>query len=227
MPSQVLEKRANGRQPVSRVTQELSGKTHREVVILRILRILEFSMATKWQMEGTLLGACSCDWGCPCSFDAPPTRGFCEGTYAWHIERGRFGDVSLDGLSWAWVAKSPGPLHQGNVIGTTLTDERATAAQRAALETISEGKSGGPWTIFKAVSVQMLGPHYVPFRWGAGRARKQGERGGRSPDGTGTNPESRERRNRRNLFGQANRVHFQETDAGREQGLPGCRGFRF
>ena len=122
-------------------------------------------MATKWQMEGTLLGACSCDWGCPCSFDAPPTRGFCEGTYAWHIERGRFGDVSLDGLSWAWVAKSPGPLHQGNVIGTTLTDERATAAQRAALETISEGKSGGPWTIFKAVSVQMLGPHYVPFRW--------------------------------------------------------------
>jgi hypothetical protein len=56
-------------------------------------------MATKWRMEGTLLGARSCDWGCPCSFDAPPTRGFCEGTYAWHIERGRFGEVSLDGLS--------------------------------------------------------------------------------------------------------------------------------
>src|SRR5207244_2145380 len=27
-------------------------------------------MATKWSMRGTLLGACNCDWGCPCSFDA-------------------------------------------------------------------------------------------------------------------------------------------------------------
>ena len=27
-------------------------------------------MATKWSLRGTLSGACSCDWGCPCSFDA-------------------------------------------------------------------------------------------------------------------------------------------------------------
>jgi hypothetical protein len=122
-------------------------------------------MATEWHMEGTLLGACSCDWGCPRSFDAPPTRGFCEGTYAWHIAKGWFGDVSLDGLSLAWVAKSPGPIHQGNVIAAVLTDEKANAAQRTALQTIAEGQSGGPWTIFKAVSVQTLGPHYVPFHW--------------------------------------------------------------
>ena len=48
-------------------------------------------MATEWSMQGTLLGACSCDWGCPCSFDAPPTRGFCEGGYVWHIDTGNFG----------------------------------------------------------------------------------------------------------------------------------------
>jgi hypothetical protein len=43
-------------------------------------------------MKGILLGACNCDWGCPCSFNAPPTHGKCEGGYLWHIEEGKFGD---------------------------------------------------------------------------------------------------------------------------------------
>ena len=81
-------------------------------------------MGTKWAMQGTLLGACSCDWGCPCSFDAPPTQGYCEGGYVWHIEKGTFGNVPLDGLSWSWIAHSPGPLHKGNVRFLVLADEK-------------------------------------------------------------------------------------------------------
>jgi hypothetical protein len=34
-----------------------------------------------WFMRGSLVGACNCDWGCPCNFDAPPTYGFCDGFY--------------------------------------------------------------------------------------------------------------------------------------------------
>jgi hypothetical protein len=96
-------------------------------------------MTTKWSMQGTLLGACSCDWGCPCSFDAPPTRGFCEGAYLWHIEEGEFGYVRLNGLTWAWCGQSPAALHLGNVTGQTLIDARADPRQRAALETIGQG----------------------------------------------------------------------------------------
>ena len=121
-------------------------------------------MATKWSMQGTLLGACSCDWGCPCSFDAPPTRGFCEGAYVWHIEKGKFGNVPLDGLSWSWVAHSPGPLHQGNVTWMVLADEKATPEQRNAFAKIAEGKSGGPWVIFMAVASHRGDPEYMPFR---------------------------------------------------------------
>ncbi len=121
-------------------------------------------MATKWSMQGTLLGACSCDWGCPCSFDAPPTRGFCEGAYIWHIEKGAFGDVPLDGLTWAWAARSPAALHLGNVSGMVMVDEKATAVQRAAFDTIAEGKAGGPWMIFAAVTSQRSDTEYVPFR---------------------------------------------------------------
>ncbi|HXP84680.1 MAG TPA: DUF1326 domain-containing protein [Bryobacteraceae bacterium] len=117
----------------------------------------------KWSMKGTLLGACSCDWGCPCSFDAPPTRGFCEGVYLWHIEEGEFGYVRLNGLTWAWCGKSPAAMHLGNVTGQTLIDARADPRQRAALEAISQGKSGGPWTIFTAVMSRRLPDEYVPF----------------------------------------------------------------
>ena len=43
-----------------------------------------------YYLKGHLLGACSCDWGCPCSFEARPTQGFCEGNYVWHIEEGQY-----------------------------------------------------------------------------------------------------------------------------------------
>lgn len=121
-------------------------------------------MATEWSMQGTLLGACSCDWGCPCSFDAPPTRGFCEGAYVWHITTGKFGDTPLDGLSWSWIAHSPGPLHQGNVTWVVLADENATPEQRQAFAKIAEGKSGGPWVIFMAVASHRGDPQYLPFQ---------------------------------------------------------------
>jgi hypothetical protein len=120
-------------------------------------------MGTKWTMRGTLLGACSCDWGCPCSFNAPPTQGFCEGGYLWHVDQGKFGDVALGGLSFAWLGRSPGPLHEGNVTWLVLADEKTTSAQRKALVTLSEGKSGGPFVIFMAVASRRDGPRYVPF----------------------------------------------------------------
>lgn len=114
-------------------------------------------------MRGTLLGSCSCDWGCPCSFDAPPTRGFCEGGYLWHVEKGNFGSVSLDGLTFTLLGHSPAALHKGNVTWLAAVDERATPEQRKALEILFEGKSGGPWVIFMAVAGKHLGTRFVPF----------------------------------------------------------------
>lgn len=120
-------------------------------------------MTTKWNAKGVLIGACSCDWGCPCSFDAPPTKGWCEGGYVWHFTEGRFGDVPLTGLSMSWLAHSPAALHKGNVTGLTLIDEKANPAQRAALTTLSQGNSGGPWVIFCAVTSKHLGPLFTSF----------------------------------------------------------------
>lgn len=117
-----------------------------------------------WAMRGHLLGACSCDWGCPCSFNAKPTQGFCEGGYVWNVVEGYYGDVKLDGVNFCWVAHSPGPLHEGNVTAQVIVDERATPAQRSAILKLGEGKEGGPFAIFAAVTGKFLDPVFAPFQ---------------------------------------------------------------
>ena len=54
-----------------------------------------------YRLKGHLLGACNCDWGCPCSFEARPTKGFCEGSYTWHVEEGHYHGTPLDGSTLA------------------------------------------------------------------------------------------------------------------------------
>src|ERR671935_4129 len=51
----------------------------------------------------SVLIACNCDYGCPCNFNARPTQGKCEGGWTWHVERGRYGDVTLDGITFTVV----------------------------------------------------------------------------------------------------------------------------
>jgi hypothetical protein len=103
---------------------------------------------TRWHLKGTLLIACNCDYGCPCNFNAPPTHGKCEGGWLWHVDDGSYGDVRLDGLSWALYADWPGAIHEGGGKAVCLYDERANDAQRAAVEALVRGGNGGPWGIF-------------------------------------------------------------------------------
>ena len=43
----------------------------------------------KWSVAGDYYQACSCDYGCPCEFEAPPTQGFCEDVSVWRIDQGK------------------------------------------------------------------------------------------------------------------------------------------
>lgn len=101
-----------------------------------------------WQVKGTVLVACNCDYGCPCNFNAPPSNGDCEGNWTWHIEEGHYGDVSLDGLTVAVFADWPGAIHEGGGEAIAFYDERADETQREALEALVRGGQGGPWGIF-------------------------------------------------------------------------------
>ena len=102
----------------------------------------------KWMLKIEFLMACNCNWGCPCSFEAPPTFGTCEAALAYRVVEGKYGDLTLDGLTWALVAIWPGPLHEGNGRGIVYLDASAGPQEAAALEAIATGRAGGPIGIF-------------------------------------------------------------------------------
>src|SRR5437870_13299671 len=80
-----------------------------------------------WQLNGNVLIACNCDWGCPCNFNARPSRGKCEGGWIWAIGKGHVGDVRLDGLGAALFADWPGAIHEGGGRAVCYMDARANA----------------------------------------------------------------------------------------------------
>ena len=117
----------------------------------------------EWNVSGRVLIACNCDWGCPCNFNALPSRGFCQGGWCWFIEQGRIDGAAVDGLAVSVWAKWPGAIHHGNGQAIAYVDARADDDQRAALARLVRGEVGGPWSIF--INTYALdGPHPAEFR---------------------------------------------------------------
>ena len=108
---------------------------------------------TNWMIKGPKIGACSCDYGCPCEFNGRPTLGnLCQGTEMMLIEEGFFGEgadeVRLDGLYVGARFRWPGAVHEGRGTAQGFIDKRATDAQVEALFTILDGKEQVPTTVF-------------------------------------------------------------------------------
>jgi hypothetical protein len=116
-----------------------------------------------WELKGTVIVACNCDYGCPCNFNAHPTTGKCEGTWTWHVERGTFGETSLDDLNFTVCVNWPGAIHEGNGEALILVDERADEDQRNAIETLVGGDVGGPWGVLAWTWPTIHGPKPAPY----------------------------------------------------------------
>ena len=115
-----------------------------------------------WRISGDVLIACSCDWGCPCNFNARPSKGFCQGGWIWMIRDGHVGGVNLAGLGVAVFAKWPGAIHEGGGRAAAYVDSRADAAQREALTRTLRGECGGPWGLF-IKTYELATPVPAPF----------------------------------------------------------------
>jgi hypothetical protein len=115
-----------------------------------------------WHLNGNIIIACNCDFGCPCNFNARPSRGKCEGGWVWAITDGQVGGVRVDGLAVALYSDWPGAIHEGGGRAVSYLDERADDAQRAALTRLVRGELGGPWGIF-INTYELEGPDAVRF----------------------------------------------------------------
>lgn len=121
-------------------------------------------MADTWSLEGAWFKNCNCDPGCPCDFNQAPTHGHCEGIIGMRVDRGHFGDVSLDGLKFAGAAYWPGRIDEGDGHIVPIVDESADDAQRNAILTILSGQAGGTiFEIFSAVCPHVREPVFAPI----------------------------------------------------------------
>jgi hypothetical protein len=101
----------------------------------------------QWQISGDYMEACSCDSVCPCptsGLAGRPTKGSCDAGLVFHVARGQYGGTTLDGLNFAVLLHTPGPMIQGNWTVGVILDERASVPQREALTAIASGQGGGP-----------------------------------------------------------------------------------
>lgn len=118
---------------------------------------------TPWEIQGSELVNCNCSYGCPCQFNALPSKGFCEAMGAISIEKGHYGDVSLDGVKIAVVFQWPGPIHEGHGKCQPIVDERATPEQREAVLKIMTGQDTEPFATMFSVFASTLEQAFDPI----------------------------------------------------------------
>ena len=124
-----------------------------------------------WSIDGEYFENCNCTVACPCLFSTQPplasmpTEGACEVTFAFHIERGAFGDASLDGLNVGMMARTPGPMIEGNWSVALYIDDRADERQQEALQAIFSGTAGGTMGSLAPLVGEVLGVKRVPITY--------------------------------------------------------------
>jgi hypothetical protein len=124
-----------------------------------------------WSIEGEYFENCNCTVACPCVFSssppftAAPTEGACEVAFAFHLDRGAFGEVSLDGLNVGMIARTPGPMIEGNWAVALYVDERADDDQQQAIQAIFAGRAGGTMGAFAPLIGEVLGVKPVPIHY--------------------------------------------------------------
>lgn len=121
-----------------------------------------------WSLAGDYFENCDCEILCPCLLSrsqARPTEGDCSGMLAFHVERGRCGEVDLAGLNTAVMFSSDGPMANGNWKVGLYLDARADAEQANALGRIFSGELGGPPAAIAAVTGTALGVKSVPIEY--------------------------------------------------------------
>src|SRR2546429_9626008 len=100
-----------------------------------------------WQLTGDFCESCSCFYICSCStsnFLLPPNKDYCFGALVFHVDRGSFGETSLDDLSVALLVHTPeGPMITAKWSAGLIVDERANPTQQDALTRIFSGQAGG------------------------------------------------------------------------------------
>ena len=123
--------------------------------------------APAWNISGQYCETCNCDYVCPCilgQMATRPSKGSCTFAMAMQIERGRYGNVPLDGITFVVLGYTPEEMGKGNWSVGLVVDERASAEQREAVTAIASGSAGGPMAPLSGLIGKFLGVEQAPIR---------------------------------------------------------------
>lgn len=124
-----------------------------------------------YEIEGSLLEACSCGAPCPCWIGEDPHGGKCDAFLAYRIEKGSIKGVDVSGVAFAIVALVPGNILKGNWKIAIYMSDKATPAQKQAILDAWTGKLGGPLADLANLIGEVRGVHdaSVDFRLEKGK----------------------------------------------------------
>jgi hypothetical protein len=126
---------------------------------------LEQAKRYVYNLQGTLLEACSCNVLCPCWIGEDPDKGTCDAFVAYHYDKGEINGIDVSGLNLIMLAQIP-----GNVLVPktwkliVLVDEKATDEQVQALTDAYTGKLGGPLADLAQLVGEIVGLERVPIK---------------------------------------------------------------
>lgn len=113
-----------------------------------------------WKIAGTYYGPCSCKVSCPCELgEMEGDNGWCSGTLVFDIQRGTVDGTDVSGAKVVLAADWPSGFLGGNGTGRLYIDPSVSQQQRAALEPVLGGKSGG---VFEVIGT--LVPNILPIK---------------------------------------------------------------
>ncbi|NIV46844.1 MAG: DUF1326 domain-containing protein [Gammaproteobacteria bacterium] len=116
-----------------------------------------------YKLEGTMLEACTCNAICPCWVGEDPDTGTCDGTLAWHFEKGQIDGVDVSGLTFALILHIPDNALSGNWRVVACVDDKASAEQENAILSVYTGEKGGPVADMAQLVGEVVGVERVPI----------------------------------------------------------------
>jgi hypothetical protein len=116
-----------------------------------------------YELEGSLLEACSCEVLCPCWIGEDPDHGTCQSFIAYHFDRGSVRGVDVSGLSFVTVNHIPGNVLAGNWRSVWFVSDEASPEQFEAIRDVFAGKLGGPLADLAALYGEVLDVRRAPI----------------------------------------------------------------
>jgi hypothetical protein len=120
-----------------------------------------------WKISGRYMETCNCDYVCPCPLTglAETTHGTCIFAMAFRVDEGRFDKVSLSGIKFLVIGRTPGNMGEGNWEVGVIVDDAASPEQKEAVGAIAGGQAGGPMANLAPLLGKFLGLEARPIEF--------------------------------------------------------------